>query len=492
MFDFKVTWVRSDRISRVGMFFSVIGLFIASLVAESYVLKLDKSNYDSSIAKGHIFVKYFSPTCPHCRDAAPVFEALATNFQKHKDKITFAEVDCTEEGGICDKADIRGYPTFYYYENGPDSHDEFEEEREINTFSEWVAKKINVYFRPKPSYLKVLTPDNFDQVALDPTKNVLVAFTASWCGHCKRLKPQMELAASSFKDSDNVSFAVIDADEFSEFTKPYDVAGYPTVKFFPAYAPGDEEKIAALKAEEEKKKAEAEAKQKEELEKKKAEEENAKKEGEEEKKEDEKSEQKDEKSEDDEENYQPAKKGLNEVEKFDGSRDAAGIVHWINKRVGTWRSVGGDVDEDAGMEREITEELVRLTHSVTNTPLPNDEEEAKPEEEEKKEGEEKPTEEKPAGEETNKTEEAKPKTIPPPPVDKAREEAEKVIEERLKQPFIKSVYKRYIDALIKNGYEYITKEKERLEKMLSYGHFTDTKKAELTIRKNALSLFFTI
>jgi protein disulfide-isomerase A6 len=45
---------------------------------------------------------------------------------------------------------------------------------------------------PPPSETLVLDVHTFDEVALDETKDVLVTFTAPWCGHCKSLKPIYE------------------------------------------------------------------------------------------------------------------------------------------------------------------------------------------------------------------------------------------------------------------------------------------------------------
>ncbi|KAK2443901.1 putative protein disulfide-isomerase A6 [Trifolium repens] len=84
-----------------------------------------------------------------------------------------------------------------------------------------------------PSHVVVLTPETFNEVVLDETKDVLVEFYAPWCGHCESLAPIYEKVSAAFKSEDEVVIANLDADKYRDLAEKYEVSGFPTLKFSP-------------------------------------------------------------------------------------------------------------------------------------------------------------------------------------------------------------------------------------------------------------------
>ncbi|XP_035848958.1 protein disulfide-isomerase A3-like [Sander lucioperca] len=74
-----------------------------------------------------------------------------------------------------------------------------------------------------------LGDEDFDYLATEH-ETMLVKFYAPWCGHCKKLSPDFEKAATRLKGT--VQLAKVDCTAHSEICGRFGVSGYPTLKIF--------------------------------------------------------------------------------------------------------------------------------------------------------------------------------------------------------------------------------------------------------------------
>ncbi|KAF9884593.1 hypothetical protein FE257_001415 [Aspergillus nanangensis] len=218
---------------------SCLALLVGIVSASSAVIDLIPKNFDKVVLKSGkpALVEFFAPWCGHCKTLAPIYEQLGSAFAHAEDKVTVGKVDADENRDLGKRFGIQGFPTLKWFDGKSDEPEDYKGGRDLESLSAFITEKTGVKPRgPKkePSNVEMLTDSSFSEI-IGGDKDVLVAFTAPWCGHCKTLAPVWETLASDFALESDVVIAKVDAEaENSRATaKGQGVTGYPTIKFFP-------------------------------------------------------------------------------------------------------------------------------------------------------------------------------------------------------------------------------------------------------------------
>ncbi|XP_042509521.1 protein disulfide-isomerase 5-2 [Macadamia integrifolia] len=102
---------------------------------------------------------------------------------------------------------------------------------------QWISPFVSSHEFTVDGSVLELVESNFDS-AISAFEFVLVDFYAPWCGHCKRLAPELDVAAPILAGLDKpIVIAKINADKFTRLTSKYEIDGFPTLKLFMHGAP---------------------------------------------------------------------------------------------------------------------------------------------------------------------------------------------------------------------------------------------------------------
>jgi len=164
--------------------------------------------------------------------------------KEYADKLSFAVASKSKHQKEIEDAGLTGDHAFAIHDlqkghkypgSGAFSAESFKKHVE-----DFLANKLEPYLKSEPIPTNVpgeptvVVGKTFDQIVLDPTKDVLLEAYAPWCGHCKQLEPKYkELAEQMAPYSDSIVIAKIDATA-NDLPPNYQAKGYPTIFFAPA------------------------------------------------------------------------------------------------------------------------------------------------------------------------------------------------------------------------------------------------------------------
>ncbi|KAF8520539.1 protein disulfide isomerase [Gautieria morchelliformis] len=208
-------------------------LSLSLLVQASNVVDLTPANFDSVVGQGKpALVEFFAPWCGHCKNLAPIYEQLADGYS-HTSDVIIAKVDADAEKSLGSKYGVQGFPTLKWFSKDGTPED-YKGARQLADLVDFVTQKSGVRsnFKVATTQLSYL---NLTEITSDPTKNVLVAYTASWCTYSKALKPVLEKVAEYFSREPDVIVANYQCD--TEHNRPLTIRmginNFPNITLYP-------------------------------------------------------------------------------------------------------------------------------------------------------------------------------------------------------------------------------------------------------------------
>lgn len=232
----------------------LLKLLLALPLTAAAVIEASDKDIDELLSNGvPTILDIYASWCGHCKTFAPVLDELAALYEDSTDKIQFVKIDGDINRKTQKKHNVKYYPTIKFVDG--DSEQDIDS-RDVKSLKALIKKKTGAVPGKAPaadkkvaeekkaaapkaskvpkSNIVSLNDDTFED-AVDG-KDALVAFTTTWCGYCKRLKPVWNELADLYERDDDITVVEVDCTEqqgVENLMETFHVEGFPTIVYFP-------------------------------------------------------------------------------------------------------------------------------------------------------------------------------------------------------------------------------------------------------------------
>jgi len=207
------------------------------------------------------FIKHYSPTCGHCKAAAPIWKQVANHYItldvagssgssfRELYGFEFASLNCLAYGDLCgSELQIKAYPTFAVYKDGAKVDVYTAPTNDYENLSKMVDKWLAVITKDKIAATTTmaaarppaapnprgeslpLDAEAFTKLITTTRDAWLVKFYAPWCGHCQAMAPAWAELGREMKGLLNIGEVNCEIDK--RLCKDLRLRGYPTILYF--------------------------------------------------------------------------------------------------------------------------------------------------------------------------------------------------------------------------------------------------------------------
>lgn len=185
----------------------------------------------------------YATWCSHCKQFSPIFDSIASEFEHLSERIQFVKVNVDTNRKTSKKFNIEYIPVVKFIQG---DRVEDIDSRNPEDIKDFIKKNLDITPETSAPITKVkreaaegqvveLVDDTFGEAAAG--KNVLVAFTTTWCTYCKNLAPHWADLAKLYSRDEDIVIANVDCTDRElvySLMDTFKVEAFPTIAFVPS------------------------------------------------------------------------------------------------------------------------------------------------------------------------------------------------------------------------------------------------------------------
>jgi protein disulfide-isomerase A6 len=203
----------------------VISFLFACFSFSTYIELTDDNAHEHIGGPKPIFVKFYSPSCPHCIEMADDFDQASRSFAH----VNFGGANCESNPALCAAHEVNGYPTLYFFPPRKKTGILYTGMRAFDDFCDFLEN--STHYKSDRSSTGLT---NFDPTTLAKQISagscLLVTFYLPQNPDSKDFLSEARKASPAFAQEPNVSFGSVNCDLFGNLCEQYGVDNQTAMK----------------------------------------------------------------------------------------------------------------------------------------------------------------------------------------------------------------------------------------------------------------------